>query len=341
MTIKDAAPKVRVFAVLWLLFMGVIGPCVLMEDDEEPVEEEADAVEMYEGPPIELPTLSIEEYAKYDGHHNVVSDEFRTKVIATAYKTKKEIEASNVKHISLQQTQIILEQGGENALLAVAGQSGSNFVHHDRLDMYMSIEHFLIFYNVYKRRGFDFFKEKLTLHKKPNGEPALDKEGRPVYLLSLMSRDLHYIYKKTGKWIEVASGVRSANYKLVVWGRSLQECLDKGGAVDWLDGGKIGYYWNKLTGDTKELEKICSSAVREDVAAKPKTLGNGHAAMDIKDWNFPEAYELLLQLMYVGGCESLLWPVDGWHWSFVTKRSPIDKRDKCLSKEGLTAKAPR
>ena len=339
---KSVGPTLLVVTILGAIGI-LIAPLVLDSfassfDDGE----ETDAEEIPEKVATLPENVSIEEYAKLDDKGLPATPEFREKVIEIAYATKKKIEESNVKDhtIELANAKSILEIGGDDALLAFK-KEGMKFVHHDGVNMWFTIDHFIGYKNWYTSRGRDFFSARNVPVFRPDGTPHIDASKYQSKTLDLTYDDAKLIYEKTGKWMDGRFFNRPENLILVVWGRNLQQCLNTGGAISWLK--KPGFLLNKLTRNQEKVIKKCSSAVREDVASKPSNLGDGHAAIDIKNWR--EIYFEMIDLGYIGGCKSKMWKPknkgDGWHFSPVTKVGTSGQEAKCLNIEPLTRRSTR
>ena len=323
----------------------VMDDSFIISDKEDAGTEEA-TEEVVEEAPEKAATLpenvSIEEYAKLDDKGLPATPEFQEKVIEIAYATKKKIEESNIKAhtIELADAKGIIEIGGDDALLAFKKKE-MKFVHHEGVNMWFTINHFIGYKNWYTSRGRDFFTAKNVPVFRPDGTPHIDASKYQATTLDLIYDDANLIHEKTGVWMEGRFFIRPENLKLVVWGRNLQQCLNTGGAISWWK--QPGFLLSKLTRNQKKTIKKCSSAVREDVASKPSNLGDGHAAIDIRNWR--EIYFEMIDLGYIGGCKSKMWKPnnkgDGWHFSPITKVGTPEQEAKCLSLEPLLKRPTR
>jgi hypothetical protein len=285
-------------------------------------------------------TYSLDEHLNH-GESAGKSPEFKAKSKEIAETTRKAIEDAKVPEnsLSLEDVQKILQEEGGRGRLMEPSESDKKHVYHSGLDMYISTLDFVELVDWWTKNGADFFTETMVPHMKPmvpgdaklDGTQELDQQGNPMFLPSLFERQLHEIHQKTGVWLNVKWGIRDFNARLVVWGRSFQKCLETGGAVDGL--AKIGFFIQKFRGKKESTESMCSRAVQEDEAAKPKTPGNGHIAMDIDGWQLSKpAYDMLIGFGYIGGCESGLYPGDARHFSPRTIKAKESKKNKCLRK---------
>ncbi len=341
---KSVGPTLFVVTILGALSI-LIAPLVL--DSPDFPSDDGEETKVVEEVPEKVATLpdniSIEEYAKLDDKGMPATPEFREKVIEIAYATKKRIEESNIKAhtIELADAKGILEIGGDDALLAFK-KKGMKFVHHEGVNMWFTINRFIGYKNWYTSRGRDFFTAKNVPVFRPDGAPHIDASKYQAKTLDLTYDDAKLIYEKTGKWMNGRFFNRPENLRLVVWGRNLHACLEKGGALSIL--GKAKNIWSKyVTRSEKKVLKRCEVAVREDVASKPSNLGDGHAAIDIRNWR--DIYFEMIDLGYIGGCKSKMWKPgnkgDGWHFSPVTRVGTSEQEAKCLNIEPLTRRSTR
>lgn len=332
----EIAPYLRIWvAVISVFYLGV----VVFSDFDPPIEEKPSTPKM-EGEVkkkpetiVKLESESIEHYAKRNGNGKPVSKEQAQAVAKKANETKAEVEANfdPSKTISFADAKQIVEMSGIEALSAFE-KKGMRDVKHDNLYMWLSIPHFVELYNVYKTRKRNFFEELYAPLIKPDGTPALDTNGDPIYHFSLVVEDINYIYEQTGVWLDLAWGVRLENLRYVVWARSLLSCQTNGNAVDGpID--NIMYYGSKWFGSGETANAICTSEVKQDIAAKPKNPGHGHPAIDCDNcMNNKKVHNLLIKLGYKGGCESKMWENDGRHYSFTTIKATADEKESCLDK---------